>query len=113
VAARSDGLDLGAEFVVSLPLASGRGSDGAHGEVIEVEPRDIVLIDDNLDAAQTLADVLVLDGHRVRIANVRLIALTGYAQPEDRDRAKEVGFDAHLAKPADPQALARVLSAES
>jgi CheY-like chemotaxis protein len=47
------------------------------------------------------------------LAGVRLIALTGYAQPEDQERAKEVGFDAHLAKPADPQALARVLSAES
>jgi PAS domain S-box-containing protein len=34
-----------------------------------------------------------------------LVALTGYAQPEDRDRAAEAGFDAHLAKPPSIDAL--------
>jgi CheY-like chemotaxis protein len=29
----------------------------------------------------------------------RLVALSGYAQPEDRERSREAGFDAHLAKP--------------
>jgi CheY-like chemotaxis protein len=27
------------------------------------------------------------------------VALSGYAQPEDRERSREAGFDAHLAKP--------------
>jgi CheY-like chemotaxis protein len=31
----------------------------------------------------------------------RLVALSGYAQPEDRQRAFEAGFEAHLAKPPD------------
>jgi CheY-like chemotaxis protein/anti-sigma regulatory factor (Ser/Thr protein kinase) len=35
-----------------------------------------------------------------------LIALTGYGQPEDRRRAMDAGFDAHLVKPVDPPALA-------
>jgi ATP-binding cassette subfamily B protein len=33
------------------------------------------------------------------------IALTGYAQPEDRTQALAAGFQAHLAKPASPQVL--------
>jgi PAS domain S-box-containing protein len=33
------------------------------------------------------------------LARTRLIAVTGYAQAEDRARALEAGFDAHLAKP--------------
>ena len=38
-------------------------------------------------------------------ANVPAIALTGYASLEDRRRAREAGFDAHLTKPADLPAL--------
>jgi CheY-like chemotaxis protein len=33
------------------------------------------------------------------LATTRLIAVSGFAQPEDKKRAKEAGFDAHLAKP--------------
>ena len=36
---------------------------------------------------------------------VRLIALTGYGEQEDRRRAEQAGFDAHVTKPADPHAL--------
>jgi CheY-like chemotaxis protein len=36
---------------------------------------------------------------------VRLVALTGYGEPEDRRRSKQAGFDSHVTKPADPQAL--------
>jgi len=32
-----------------------------------------------------------------------LIALTGYGQKEDRDRAKAAGFDYHFTKPAEPK----------
>lgn len=38
-------------------------------------------------------------------AAVRLIAVTGYGQEEDRRRALEAGFDVHLVKPVDPQKL--------
>jgi two-component system, sensor histidine kinase len=46
-----------------------------------------------------------LNGHPVR-----LVALTGYGQPEDRERAFEAGFDAHLVKPVDLDALTRTLA---
>jgi CheY-like chemotaxis protein len=39
----------------------------------------------------------------------RLIAITGYGQPEDRRRAIDAGFDAHLVKPVDPDSLTRIL----
>jgi CheY-like chemotaxis protein len=41
----------------------------------------------------------------------RLIALTGYGQPEDRKRALEAGFDHHLAKPVKADDLSRLLQA--
>jgi CheY-like chemotaxis protein len=37
--------------------------------------------------------------------------MTGYGQAEDRRRALEAGFDAHLVKPVDPELLARILIA--
>jgi CheY-like chemotaxis protein len=37
-----------------------------------------------------------------------LVALTGYGQPEDLERARSAGFDVHLTKPASPDVLARV-----
>jgi CheY-like chemotaxis protein len=41
---------------------------------------------------------------------VRLVALTGYGQPDDQRRTREAGFDAHLVKPADPARLATVIA---
>jgi CheY-like chemotaxis protein len=37
----------------------------------------------------------------------RLIAVTGHAEPVDRQRALAAGFDQHLAKPVDPKTLLR------
>jgi signal transduction histidine kinase/CheY-like chemotaxis protein len=42
-------------------------------------------------------------------ADILLVALTGYGQPEDRARAVAAGFDAHLTKPMDFDALERLL----
>ena len=59
-----------------------------------------------------------LDGYRVAEAlrrepafdNVRLVAVSGYGQAEDRSRAKAAGFDHHLVKPVDFSELVTVLS---
>jgi CheY-like chemotaxis protein len=40
-----------------------------------------------------------------------LIALTGYGQAEDRERALAAGFDVHLTKPVEPDLLARAMGA--
>jgi CheY-like chemotaxis protein len=43
-------------------------------------------------------------------SEVRLIALTGWGQEEDRRRAMEAGFDYHFTKPVDPDALQNLLA---
>jgi CheY-like chemotaxis protein len=145
VHARSEGVDQGAEFVLTFPLVPAPdrsvpapptlGSPGRAGV-------QVLVIEDNLDAAHSVADVLTLEGHRVHVAtsgtsgiakarelkpavilcdiglpdvdgyevartiradealrSTRLIAVSGYAQPEDRQRAARAGFDMHIPKP--------------
>jgi CheY-like chemotaxis protein len=40
-----------------------------------------------------------------------LIAISGYGRDSDRALAREAGFDHHLVKPADPQALFEIIQA--
>jgi CheY-like chemotaxis protein len=42
--------------------------------------------------------------------SITLIALTGWGQESDRQRAIDAGFDRHLTKPIDPDALESLLS---
>jgi signal transduction histidine kinase len=59
-----------------------------------------------------------LDGYGVARAiraspagkSMKLIAVTGYGQSEDRQRAKEAGFDAHLVKPVSQAALSSLIA---
>jgi signal transduction histidine kinase len=44
------------------------------------------------------------------VRRIKLIAITGYGQNGDRERALESGFDAHLLKPVDPQLLEEALA---
>jgi signal transduction histidine kinase/ActR/RegA family two-component response regulator len=61
-----------------------------------------------------------LDGYEVArrlradpaTAKTFLVAVTGYGQPEDRRRAWQAGFDAHLVKPVSPERLEAVLRDE-
>lgn len=46
-----------------------------------------------------------------RLGKVRLVALTGYGQAEDRRRAQDAGFDAHVTKPADAERLLQLVGA--
>ena len=43
-------------------------------------------------------------------SKVVLVALTGWGQDEDKDRARDAGFDHHLTKPADPDVLQRLIA---
>ena len=53
----------------------------------------------------------VMDGYelarrlRDRVDGVRLVAVTGYGQESDRQRARDAGFDAHVVKPVEFDAL--------
>jgi len=59
-----------------------------------------------------------MDGYEVarrlradpELRHLRLIAVTGYGSPEDERRAHEAGFDRHLTKPVEPQALTAALA---
>jgi PAS domain S-box-containing protein len=45
-----------------------------------------------------------------QLRDVRLVALTGYGQADDRLRTQAAGFDDHLVKPVEPSALRQVLA---
>jgi signal transduction histidine kinase len=156
VEAHSPGLGQGSEFVVRLPL-SAQALEAVKPQDDREAPqqssgRRLLVVDDNRDAADSLATLLRLLGHEVRVAHdgpaalalakdyrpevvfldigmpgmdgyqvarrlrrqpglegVRLAALTGWGQPEDRRRSAEAGFDHHLVKPVEPSALQQLL----
>jgi CheY-like chemotaxis protein len=128
---------------VSLPLAlKGGVAAEAAGARVRRPSRRVLIIEDNVDAADSLREVLELGGHEVDVAytgseglararalrpqvvlcdlglpgldgfevarsiradealkGVLLVALSGYAQQEDVQRAAEAGFERHLSKP--------------
>jgi PAS domain S-box-containing protein len=59
-----------------------------------------------------------LDGYQIarlirqapELSHVRLIALTGYGQRQDRDRSRDTGFDDHLVKPVHFDSLVESLA---
>jgi PAS domain S-box-containing protein len=61
-----------------------------------------------------------LDGYQVarlirqtpELSNVRLIAITGYGQRQDRERSRDAGFDDHLVKPVQFDSLVESLAAK-
>ena len=69
VAARSKGVDTGSEFEVRLPLASAAaGATRPPDSVVEFTDRRILIVDDNHDAADTLATLLTAYGATVSVA---------------------------------------------
>jgi len=150
----SAGAGAGAEFIVTLPTVDAPHETAAAASAHADRPRRrrVLVVDDNRDAAQSLAELVALFGHEVRVAydgpsairlireispdivlcdiglpgadgyevarsirstqknGVRLIAISGYAQPEDVRKALEAGFDAHVAKPPDPLVIDQLLS---
>ena len=59
-----------------------------------------------------------MDGHEVArrlrekpgLKGACLVAVTGWGQPEDRQRSKDTGFDRHLLKPVGAPLLAQLLA---
>jgi CheY-like chemotaxis protein len=115
-------------------------------------PMRILVVDDNVDAADSIALLLGMDGFearsvhgslaaldtvgtfkpdvvlldiglpvldgfevaqrlRVRLCEqpIRIIALSGYGQQADREKAARAGFDDYLVKPVEPTALSEFL----
>jgi CheY-like chemotaxis protein len=97
-------------------------------EALQLAGHDVVVAFDapeGIEKARTSAPEVVIcdlglpgmDGFAVartmradpRLARVRLVALSGYAGPEDIAAAMKAGFDAHVAKPAGMEEIERVL----
>ena len=154
VSATSAGVGRGSTFTIRLPRIATPPAEGT-GSIASLRApvRRILVVDDNPDAADSLAMLLRLDGHevhtvygplealeaadrlkpevvfldiglphmdgyevarRLRANNgqrqLRLVALTGYGQQEDRARSEIAGFDEHLVKPVSPQALEQIFA---
>lgn len=85
--------------------AVGDGLTGVH-KIIEFRP-DMALIDiglPHLDGYQVATQVRSQLG-----ADVVLVAVSGFGQPEDKRRSAEAGFDEHITKPADVQDIENIL----
>jgi len=75
VTAKSDGVGQGSEFVVTLPLVSADAPvPRAQGSIapplgrLATRPRNVLVVDDNQDAAELIAEALSAAGHDVRTA---------------------------------------------
>jgi len=168
IRAWSAGPGKGSEFTVVLPeLVDKEASLGEPGRIPDeaptgsfhdaeaVTPRRVLVVDDNLDSAGSLATLLRLSGHETHAAHdglqaveaarelrpdvilldiglpglngyevcrairgqawgrdIRIVALTGWGQQQDRRRSEEAGFNTHLVKPVDPILLASVLAGD-
>lgn len=165
VTAESSGSNRGSKFIISLPVRTGSaGNTAAADSMQEDDPwavapacdkgLRIMVIDDNVDAADSLAALLRAQGYPVlteysakkalhraaleapdvllidiglpdmdgfelaqhllalpQTASATLIAVTGYGQSKDRERAKTCGFSNHLVKPVNMIALSKALEA--
>jgi CheY-like chemotaxis protein len=83
-------------------------ADGPHGLDAHAEQRfDVILLDIGMPVMGGLEVA-----RRIRAAGGRqpiLVALTGWGQPEDRDRSRDAGFDHHLLKPVELDVLQELL----
>lgn len=152
VTAESPGIGQGSTFTVRLPLLlqSTLTSDSAGESAVKPEParHRILVVDDNVDAAEALATLLRYSEHEVETAysgadgltavreshpdivfldlglpdisgydvaktlrdeeyrqDVVIIALTGWGSDEDRRQSRMAGFDFHLVKPVNVEAV--------
>ena len=152
VDAHSEGPGRGSEFVIRLPASAREhprppvpqppAAPGRH------QPRRVLIVDDDVEAADMLAQALRAAGHEVRqehdgtsalvaaaqfqpevvlldlglpgmdgievarrlrrypeLAELRIVALTGFGQGSDRNRSAAVGIESLLVKPVDPQTV--------
>jgi signal transduction histidine kinase/CheY-like chemotaxis protein len=154
VDARSDGPGRGSSFTVRWPRASARsvGSTVGLRRSADTKPLRVLIVDDNVDAAEMFGELLrsmghepivvhdgtaalktveaasahvafldiglpVIDGYELaerlralpHLKSTLLVAITGYGQAEDRERARQAGFAHHLVKPVELATLTALL----
>jgi signal transduction histidine kinase len=88
VAARSDGPGRGTEITVRLPALAAQpipgSKESSQPTVVMVDRRRILVADDNIDAVESLALLLQLAGHDVRVAHdgIETLAVANEFEPE-------------------------------
>jgi CheY-like chemotaxis protein len=105
--------DAGLSLAMLLRLA-GNETRAVHDGLAAIDEAerfrpDIVLLDigmPRIDGYETCRRIRERPWGRA----LRVIALTGWGQERDRERAREAGFDGHLVKPVDPGALMRLIA---
>ena len=107
-----DNVDARAMLAALLDMMGYAVMDAENGiealEIARTSPQDVVLLDigmpgmDGYETARRLREV-----HSERLV---IIALTGYGQATDKERARQAGFDLHLTKPVDAATLERTLA---
>jgi signal transduction histidine kinase len=153
VSVASAGPGRGTAVTIRLPAGPPVHSVAIAPGLRESAPHKVLVVDDNVDAAESLSTVLEVLGHTPRVAHsgeeglavarafhpdvlicdiglpdmdgfavatafrgdpelqsCYLVALSGYAQPRDVERAHAAGFDRHVAKPAGVATFAEVLA---
>ncbi|MEN3274279.1 MAG: hypothetical protein V7631_69 [Massilia sp.] len=84
-------------------------SDATRIESMALEHRpQVIVLDIGLPGADGYQLARMLKSHP-QLKHIRLVAHTGYGSPEDRRKAQEAGFDAHLVKPAELEDLEKAL----
>lgn len=72
ITAHSEGAGKGSEFIVRLPVSLGAGSsirEEKKSPPVGVTSKRILIVDDNIDAAESLALLLQITGHETRSAH--------------------------------------------
>ncbi|RDY65439.1 response regulator [Lysobacter soli] len=155
VEVHSEGPNRGSTFRVRLPRSATTEASPptpAPARDASSAQRRVLIVDDNHDAADTLAMMVRLLGHETRAvydpqtvegevsafgpeivfldvgmpgrsgydvaralrdmhgSALVIVAVTGWGQPEDRQRTLQAGFDHHLVKPPDIQAITDICS---
>jgi signal transduction histidine kinase/ActR/RegA family two-component response regulator len=159
VEAHSDGPGTGSTFTLRWPKAPDNLPTAKPPALTPPQTRRslrVLVVDDNVDAAELLAALLtsmgyepavandaklaltiaadfrpdvalldiglpIIDGYHLAeqlrlvpsCANTLLVAVTGYGQPEDRQRSTRAGFAHHLVKPVPIDALQSLLQSAS
>jgi PAS domain S-box-containing protein len=100
-----DAADTMADLLRLFGHEASVAEDGAAAvRMARAEHPDVILCDiglpgmDGYEVARTLRADPALRG-------IRLVAVSGYAQPEDLARSREAGFDRHISKPPDPEEI--------
>jgi signal transduction histidine kinase len=159
VTAASAGPGRGSTFTIRLPFAPidqpARREEARAPAAAAAAPDGarVLIVDDNQDSADMIAELITSLGHETRIAHdgpaalavvqtfrpdvalldiglpvmdgyelgrrlksdaglpgIRLVAVTGYGQPRDREASAGAGFDAHLVKPVNLDELTGLLA---